>query len=136
MLRRFMLRTCTAVSAALVMILICATLMIAQGTTGSILGTVADSSGALVPGVTVSVTNLATNLLRTAVTAPDGSYSITFLPVGTYLLEINAAGFKKFEQTGIILEINRNARVDPVLQVGALTENGVGEFGCSVGKHH
>ena len=107
---------------AILTLLACAGLLTAQGTTGSISGTVTDSSGALVPGVTVAVTNIATNLTRTAATAPDGSYSITFLPVGTYRLDINAGGFKKFEQTGIILEITRNARVDPALQIGALSE--------------
>jgi hypothetical protein len=95
---------------------------LAQGTTGSIYGTVTDASGAIVPDATITATNTATNISRTAKSEQSGSYSLTFLPVGTYRLEVNANGFKKFEQNGIVLEINRSARVDPSLQVGSLTE--------------
>ncbi len=99
-----------------------ANLALAQGTTGSIYGTISDSTGALVPGAEIIATNLATNVSRTAKSEQNGAYSLTFLPVGTYRLEASANGFKKFEQSGIVLEINRSARVDPVLQVGSLTE--------------
>src|SRR5947209_5874376 len=44
------------------------------------------------------------------------------MPLGRYKVEINAEGFKKFEQTGVVLEVNRNARVDGLLQVGAVNE--------------
>ena len=93
-----------------------------QGTTATISGNVTDSTGASVAGAKVIATNLGTNLVQTATTASDGSYSLLFLPVGNYKVEINAAGFKKFDQTGITLDVNRNARVDAALQVGAITE--------------
>jgi hypothetical protein len=94
----------------------------AQVTTASILGTVTDPSGAVVPGAQVKATQLETNFVRSAVTGSGGQYAIKFLPVGSYRLEITAQGFKTYTQTGIILEVNRNARVDTVLQVGALIE--------------
>ncbi|MEO8368177.1 MAG: carboxypeptidase regulatory-like domain-containing protein [Candidatus Solibacter sp.] len=95
----------------------------AQGTTATISGTVTDSSGASIAGAKVTATNTGTNLGHSANTATDGSYQLLFLPVGNYKVEVNATGFKKFDQSGIILEVNRNARVDAVLQVGAMTES-------------
>src|SRR5712692_9012078 len=96
--------------------------VLAQSTTGTISGTVTDPSGAAIPSAKVTATEVATNISRSAQPAPDGSYSILFLPVGTYRLEVNATGFKKFEQTGIVLEVNRNARVDAALQLGSMSE--------------
>ena len=76
------------------------------------------------PVATAAITaiNVATNVSRTANAQSDGPYSLSllFLPIGEYRIEISAPGFKKFEQTGIILEVNRNARVDAVMQVGAV----------------
>jgi hypothetical protein len=65
---------------------------------------------------------VATNTTRSATTLADGNYSLLFLPIGNYKVEVDAKGFKKFEQTGIVLEVNRNARIDAVLQVGAVNE--------------
>jgi hypothetical protein len=94
----------------------------AQTTTGSIFGTVMDSTGAVVPQVEVTATNVATNFAKTATTGESGHYQIPYLPLGSYRVEVTAAGFKKFTQSGIVLEVDRNARVDPRLEVGAVTE--------------
>ncbi len=95
----------------------------AQVTTGTILGTVKDVSGGVLPGVTVTATNVDTNVPRTAVTNDRGEYSLQFLPVGTYRVEAGLGGFKRFVQTGVVIELSRAARVDPVLAVGGTTEN-------------
>ncbi len=100
----------------------CASLALAQSTTGTIAGNVTDVSGSPIVDARVIATNVETNVSRSAVTKPDGSYSVLFLPVGTYRVEVNVPGFKKFEQTGVVLEVNRNPKVDAVLQVGAVTE--------------
>jgi hypothetical protein len=94
----------------------------AQATTATIFGSITDASGAAVPGAEVTATNVETNVTRSATTGADGSYQLVFLPIGTYRVDANARGFKKFEQTGIVLDVNRNARVDAVLQVGAVSE--------------
>ncbi len=94
----------------------------AQATTASIVGTVTDKTGAIVPNVTVVAIQLATNFSRAAVTDQTGKYVVPLLPVGTYRVEVEAPGFKKFEQTGILLDLNRTARVDPVLEIGELTQ--------------
>src|SRR5579872_4063203 len=95
--------------------------MLAQ-TTATIYGTVSDATGASVANARITATDIDTNVARKGATAADGSYSLTFLPLGTYRVEVDADGFKKFEQTGIILEVNRNARVDAKLQLGAVSE--------------
>lgn len=103
-------------------VLLSPALLWAQATTGTIFGTVSDATGAVIPNVQVTATNTETNFSRSAMTDETGQYSVKFLPVGTYRVETSSAGFKKFSQTGIELEVNRNARVDVVLQVGTVTE--------------
>ena len=96
--------------------------LLAQATTATISGTVTDSSGAIVPNIAVTAINVDTNLTRSANSNETGEYIIRFLPVGTYRVEVIGSGFKKYEQTGVVLDVSRNARVDPVLQVGAQSE--------------
>src|SRR5258708_2879033 len=94
----------------------------AQVTTATIEGTVTDSSGSSVPNAQVTATKQGTNQSRTVITSATGSYRIDLLPVGNYDVEVTAPGFKKFRQNGIVLEINRSARVDASLAIGAVTE--------------
>lgn len=95
---------------------------LAQGVTGSILGTVSDPSGARVAGATVNATNTLTGESRTATTNELGDYLFPVLPVGQYRIEVELQGFKKFVREGIGLSVNRNARVDAVLEIGRVTE--------------
>jgi len=94
----------------------------AQVTATSIYGTVTDQTGAIVPGVEVRVTQQETNFSRSATTDELGKYIFNALPLGTYRVEVSAPGFKKFTQVGVVLDVNRNARVDPVIEVGEFTE--------------
>src|SRR6478672_4228197 len=94
----------------------------AQETTASISGKVTDSSGASIAKAKITATNLDTNIQRYATSNNDGNYSVLFVPIGHYKVEISSTGFKKFEQTGLVLEVNQNAHVDAVLQVGAVSE--------------
>lgn len=94
----------------------------AQITTTTMIGTIADSTGAAVPNAQVMATNIGTNLARTATTNSQGEYRIEFLPVGSYQVEVSAPGFKKFVRGGVVLEINETARVDAQLQIGGLNE--------------
>ncbi|HWQ57312.1 MAG TPA: carboxypeptidase regulatory-like domain-containing protein [Bryobacteraceae bacterium] len=95
----------------------------AQVTSASIVGTVTDRTGAAVPNATVVATNIETNFSRNGVSDETGHYTIRFLPTGTYRVEISAPNFKKFVQTGIVLDINRTALVDAALEIGAVTES-------------
>ena len=94
----------------------------AQTTLGTILGTVTDSSGAIVRGAKVSVTQVTTGLVRTETTNATGEYSFPQLPVGLYRVEAEMAGFKKTQKTGIDLRVEDTLRVDLALQIGQLTE--------------
>jgi hypothetical protein len=94
----------------------------AQVATGTILGNVKDNSGAPVPGALVTATNLGTQASRTATTDGDGQYELRLLPVGNYKVEVILSGFKNFSQTGISLEVGRNARIDATIEPGDLQE--------------
>ncbi|HWW82887.1 MAG TPA: carboxypeptidase regulatory-like domain-containing protein [Vicinamibacterales bacterium] len=93
----------------------------AQGT-GDIVGRVTDSSGAILPGVTVTATSLATNFSRTTVTSDTGDYAFELLPIGVYEVKTELAGFKS-QMSRVTLATGDRARVDVRLDVGAVAEN-------------
>jgi hypothetical protein len=94
----------------------------AQQTTGSIVGTVKDQTGAVVNAATVKATNVATGFSRSAPTNGYGEYRIDYLPVGGYTVELEAAGFRRFVQENIVLNVDQTQTVDIALSVGAATE--------------
>lgn len=94
-----------------------------QSFSGSILGIVRDASGAVVPQAAITVTNTGTNVRTEARSDAAGNYLVPNLPPGEYIMEVEAGGFKKFLQKGIILLVQQQARLDVELQVGALTES-------------
>jgi carboxypeptidase family protein len=90
--------------------------------TAQINGTVKDPSGAGLPGVTITATQTDTGLSRTTVTDDTGSYILQNLPVGPYRLEAELQGFRKFVQTGMVLQVNANPTLNVTLQLGQLAE--------------
>ncbi|PYQ16313.1 MAG: TonB-dependent receptor, partial [Acidobacteria bacterium] len=94
----------------------------AQTSTGRISGTVADSSGAVLPGVTVSVSQQGTGLNRTTTTDGSGAYVFVSLPVGTYDVSAELSGFKKAVKTGYVLVADGRLTADFALAVGGITE--------------
>src|SRR3954452_11464575 len=105
--------------------LLCVLLPVAgQETTGTILGTVTDSSGAVVPGATISVTNTDKNaLIRTVTSGKDGSFTAPLLPLGHYSVKVESKGFRAFTKNNIELNIRDQYRVDAILSPGSITEN-------------
>ena len=93
-----------------------------QATTGVIEGTVSDSSGAVLPGATVTLTNTGTNFTRDLVTDADGRFRGLLLPLGTYKLAVALAGFSNYEQDGIELVVGQTANIPIILQVGGVAE--------------
>jgi hypothetical protein len=91
--------------------------------TGSIVGTVFDESGAVLPGVTIEVTNVATGQSRTALTRDDGYYSVPLLQPGVYQIKGTLNGFKTFLREGVTVTVESSARVDMRLAVGGLEES-------------
>ncbi len=90
----------------------------AQQITGSIRGTVQDPSSAFVQSASVSARQTETGLTRTAITNPNGAYILVELPVGHYELQVEAKGFRKYVQQGIILDVNETATIPVHLAVG------------------
>ena len=116
---------CTWVKCALNALLIVLSLAIGvqgQTLTGRISGTVTDVSGAVLPGVKVTVTNDETKLERTVETDANGFYVATNLPVGNYSVTVERQGFKKAGKTGYSLVTDGRLTIDFALEAGAVTE--------------
>src|SRR5438874_5099075 len=90
--------------------------------TAQINGTVKDQSGAVLPGVEVTVTQTDTAVTRSTPTDETGSYVLANLPIGPYRLEAALPGFRTYVQTGIVLQVSANPTVNAVLEVGQLTD--------------
>lgn len=91
-------------------------------TQGEITGIVRDSSGAVVPGATVSVTNPATNFTRTALSNEAGVYNFPLLPPGKYNIKVEMPGFRTVTRNDVELQVQQSARLDFTVEVGAVTE--------------
>jgi Carboxypeptidase regulatory-like domain len=94
----------------------------AQAVTGTLLGTVTDSSGAGVPGATVTALETQTNTSRTAVTNESGYYIFSSLQNGTYSVDVELQGFKKVVRPNVKLDVNTTVRIDLKLEVGQINE--------------
>src|SRR6266571_5244465 len=94
----------------------------AQTPSGEISGTVVDSSGLSVPGVTVTLTNQATNVVRVVQTNEVGLYVISAIPPGTYDLKAELSGFRTVEHKGIVVQVGSANRLALTMEVGNLTE--------------
>src|ERR1051326_6214841 len=96
--------------------------LLAQSITSSLVGTVHDDSGAVVPNAAITAVNVDTNARGEARSDATGSYTLLQLTPGSYTVEITAPGFKKYVRTGLILELQQQARLDATLSVGQLNE--------------
>jgi len=94
----------------------------AQGT-ATIFGTVTDPSGGAIPSATVTVTNKETGAARKTTTGPAGDFVLSQLPIGTYAVKAEAAGFKTFVQDNIPLQVDENRQVNITMAVGAVTDS-------------
>src|SRR5215469_9505114 len=117
----YMKHTIRLLSFLLILVLaITRTRLEAQQITGSIAGTVYDSSGALVNGASVKAVAFATNLSVTARSSKENTYQIPDLPIGAYTITITMNGFKTESHTSINVEGNRTTTVDGKLEVGTV----------------
>jgi hypothetical protein len=95
---------------------------LAQSTFGSIVGTVKDSSGAVIPGATVMLTNSGTAAQKTVITDQHGDFSLVNLNPGKYQITVTAAGFEKTDFSDLDLQSRETKRVDAALKLGSATE--------------
>jgi hypothetical protein len=100
-----------------------AAILTAAEPTATILGTVRDSSGAVVPNAKVLAVSTQTDLHRETRSSSEGRYVLPLLPVGNYTLTVESPSFKKYVRQGIILSVNENARVDVPLDLGTVAES-------------
>src|SRR5580765_3368487 len=96
--------------------------LLGQVAAGEITGVLKDPGGAAVPGATVTVTNVATNLQRVIVSSADGVYTAPSLAPGEYRVDVELSGFKPLRRAGIRLSTGEKARIDFALSVGDVRE--------------
>jgi len=94
----------------------------AQETFGTIVGTVTDPQGAVLPGATVTVTSLGTGEKRTATTDGQGNYQVLSLPRGEYKIDITSSGFKHYSRSPIDVVVDQQARVNVAMEVGTASQ--------------
>ena len=104
------------------LVLCTATGAAAQTITGTITGIVRDTSGGVLPGVTIALTHLQTTRQETALSDAEGRYTSVPLPLGDYRVEASLSGFKSAVQSGVTLTVGDVARVDLTLEVGTVSE--------------
>lgn len=100
-----------------------ASLMAQTASTGALAGTITDSSGAVVPNATLTLTNVDTRQTRTTTTITDGTYRFTLLAPGTYRMRIEASGFKPVEVPSATVNVTETEVLNRVLEVGSQTQS-------------
>ena len=108
------------------LILICVLVCLpahAQNSNGTLQGTITDASGAAIPGVNVTASNIDTGFTATASTSSAGIYLFSNLPPGRYTLIAQNKGMKKFEQNGVTITTGTTTALNVVMQVGDVTQN-------------
>ncbi len=108
---------------SILLLLLLPALLFGQADRGTIVGTVSDSTGAVIPGATVIVTHVDTNTSVTTESGAAGNYTIPALRAGTYTVKVEAPGFKTYTQTNVVLAAGSTARADAALEVGTLSES-------------
>ncbi|HTM47215.1 MAG TPA: TonB-dependent receptor [Bryobacteraceae bacterium] len=103
--------------------LLCSTAVFGQEFRGSILGRITDSSGAIIAGAMVRARNVDTNALVSTTSNETGNYQIPFLLPGSYVVEVEHAGFKKLERQGVRVSTSQQITLDLTLDVGAASES-------------
>ncbi|MBI4465674.1 MAG: TonB-dependent receptor [Acidobacteria bacterium] len=110
------------ISNLLLLVFLASQVTLAQVTTGTILGTVTDSTGAVIPGATINIRNVETGIARSVASDAEGRFRVPQLGLGSYEVVAEAPGFQSVVRSGITLTVGREAVVDFTLQVGAVAE--------------
>ncbi|MEP6961092.1 MAG: carboxypeptidase-like regulatory domain-containing protein, partial [Acidobacteriota bacterium] len=104
--------------------------------TSQVSGVVQDVTGAVLPGAEVKLMQTDTGAVRTVLSGADGAYLLSNLPIGPYRMEVSRDGFTKYVQAGIVLNVNTNPAINPMLKIGAVTEQIVVEAVASAVETH
>src|SRR5437773_4287681 len=123
-----MVQYCRTSSTRLLVVVLCVSVLafgklaISQLPTATILGEIKDSTGAVIPGASITAKNVETGLTRTGMSAEDGLYRFSALPVGSYEVKVELPGFRSEVRSGLTLTVSQEAVVNFALQVGALDQ--------------
>ena len=118
-----MRRLATDFACVLLALAICCGTVAAQtGSTAQINGSVKDQTGAVLPGVEIKATQTATGATRTVVSDETGSFVLTNLPIGPYMVEASLPGFRTYVQTGLVLQVSSNPAVNVTLEIGQVSD--------------
>src|SRR5579863_824552 len=101
---------------------LCASLLLAQSDTASLTGTITDPSGGTVSGAKLTLRNLSTDGRRSVVSNSQGSYQFSLLPPGSYEITVEAAGFSKYQDSQLELQVAQAGRLNVQLQIGTSAE--------------
>src|SRR5215471_18478353 len=97
--------------------------MFAQADRGTLTGTITDPQGGIVPEAKVGLRNAQTGAQYETASTTTGNYSVSQLPAGTYDLNVEYTGFKRYTQHGIVVSVAQTERVDVALEVGSTTDS-------------
>src|SRR5262249_28660251 len=106
----------------LFILLLLATSAFGQEFTGTINGRVTDASGAVIPGVNISLTSNAIQGTRAAISGETGAYQFVLLPAGTYNLKFELPGFKTINHEGVIVQVQKTTTINEAMAVAATAE--------------
>ena len=123
MKRQTLLGSSASIMGALLLLVVCSMIAIAQQGTSSVRGVVKDQQGNVIAGASVTLTNLGTSVSRTTTSSENGSYSFDFIQVGDYRLDVEAKGFKKAVVTDVHALVAKAVAVDVELAVGSVNES-------------
>jgi len=112
----------TSVLATLLLVAVLTQLAEAQSASGTILGSVRDSSGAAVSSATVTLINQQTGFRRESPTDRNGDFEAPYVPLGRYVVTVKSPGFKTVERSGLTLEVDQKARLEFTLEIGQVNE--------------
>ena len=93
----------------------------AQKATAELVGTVRDPAGGVLVGAAIKLTDIDTGIARSATTNNEGTYTLSSIPPGRYMLEVEIAGFKRKKLEGIVLQVNQRTRMDVAMEVGEMS---------------
>lgn len=122
MIRHFTFRQLQLVTALSALLLFCCPLPAQISGTGAITGVVTDAAGAVVPGASVTATNLATGLTRQVTSSSSGDYSIQILPPGNYRLDVTKEGFATSDFPSVVVNVTQITTVNAKLTVGSTNQ--------------
>src|SRR5690349_8010742 len=111
-----------AILGVVLMLLLASTPAAAQVDTGSILGTIKDQSGGVLPGATVTITHEGQGFTLSTVTREDGTFVFTPVRTGSYTIRVEFPGFRKTEKRAVTVSIQQNVTIDFTMEAGAITE--------------